>query len=58
MFQGTGAHAGGWWICFEDGRAQDLGEVDDFNDAIILVETVAASPVSKATWAAVKARFR
>jgi hypothetical protein len=58
VFQGTGAHANGWWVCIEDGRAQNADEIDDFNDAIILVETIAVSPVTKATWATVKARFR
>lgn len=56
-FAGEGANAGCWWLCFEDNR--DGGdESADFDDAVLLLESVNASPVTKATWAAIKQRFR
>jgi hypothetical protein len=58
-FAGTNANVGCWWLCFEDNRLPgDEDEVADYDDAVLLLESVNASPVTKATWAAVKNRFR
>jgi hypothetical protein len=56
-YQGQNANAGCWWLCFEDNR-DDGDESADYDDAVLLLESVNASPVTKATWAAVKNRFR
>jgi len=67
VLPGTGVNNGGWYLCFEDGvasvpPAQALGIVDpelqDFDEAIVFVEAVRPVPVNKATWAALKSRFR
>lgn len=58
-FAGTNANIGCWWLCFEDNRVPgDGNESADYDDAVLLLESVNASPVTKATWAAVKNRFR
>ena len=56
-FAGKNANIGCWWLCFEDNR-EDGEEAADYDDAVLLLESVNASPVTKATWAAVKNRFR
>lgn len=56
-FAGTSTNTGCWWLCFEDNR-DDAEESADYDDAVLLLESVNASPVTKATWAAVKNRFR
>jgi len=67
VLPGTGVNNGGWYVCFEDGvpsvpPAQALGVVDselqDFDEAIVFIEAVRPVPVNKATWAALKSRFR
>lgn len=57
-FQGTGDNAGCWWLCFEDKNAADPDADSDYDDAIVFLESVNPTPVTRATWAAVKDRFR
>jgi hypothetical protein len=55
-FQGTGANAGTWWLCFEESSVA-AGSDQDFDDCVVLMESVNPTPVSKTTWGQVKARF-
>lgn len=57
-FRGTGENEGCWWLCFEDDNVADGDADPDFDDAVLFLESVNATPVNKATWASVKARFR
>jgi hypothetical protein len=60
-FQGTGANAGTWWLCFEEtstvGNNISAGSDQDFDDCVVLMESVNPTPVSKTSWGQVKARF-
>jgi hypothetical protein len=59
-FAGTDENTGCWFLCFEDGLVSDDQDVEhrDFDDMIVFMESVNPTPVTKATWASVKARFR
>ncbi len=57
-YAGTGDNTGCWWLCFEDRLYGDGGRDNDFDDAVLLLESVNPTPVTKTTWASVKARFR
>lgn len=52
VYRGTGQNTGTWWICWE------AGTDNDFDDVIINVESVNPTPVSRASWGTLKARFR
>ena len=56
-FQGTGANAGTWWLCWDEPLAGAPGD-QDFDDLVVLMESVNPTPVSKTTWGQVKTRFR
>lgn len=56
-FQGTGGNAGTWWLCFEE-SAVATGSDQDFDDCVILMESVNPTPVSGTSWGALKQRFR
>jgi hypothetical protein len=51
-YAGTGVNSGQWWLCWEEATDQD------FDDAVLFLESIAPTPVSKTTWGAVKRRFR
>ena len=51
-YRGTGANAGTWWLCWEDGTD------NDFDDTVILMESVNPTPVSRSSWGTLKARCR
>jgi hypothetical protein len=55
-FAGTGPYVGKFWECFEDlpYASSDV----DFQDSILLLESVAPTVISSSTWAGLKARFR
>ena len=55
-FKGTGANAGTWWLCWDEPMASAPGD-QDFDDLVVLLESVNTTPVSKSTWGQVKARF-
>jgi len=58
-YAGSGVNAGCWWLCFEDNLAeQDGGDGRDFDDAVMFVESVNPTPVSRTTWGNLKSRFR
>jgi hypothetical protein len=55
-FAGTGINSGQWWLCFED-TALD-GSTQDYDDAVLFLESVNPTPVSKSSWGDLKRRFR
>jgi hypothetical protein len=55
-YAGTGNNSGQWWLCFED--LPFAGSDHDFEDAVLFLESVNPTPVSKTTWGALKVRFR
>lgn len=54
MFAGTGVNFGQWWMAWEDQQAGDR----DFNDAVLLLESVAPVPTQTKSWGGVKALYR
>ena len=56
-FMGTGPNAGTWWLCWEE-SSRAAGSDSDFDDLVILMESVNPTPVSKTSWGTLKARFR
>lgn len=56
-YAGTGINSGNWWLVWEDlNRA--AGADDDFEDAVLFLESVNPTPVAKTTWGSLKSRFR
>lgn len=56
-FQGTGVNAGTWWLCWDD-QSVAAGSDQDYDDCVILMESVNPTPVSSTSWGQLKARFR
>ena len=56
-FLGTGANLGTWWLCFEESSVA-AGSDQDFDDCVIMMESVNPTPVNSTTWGQLKARFR
>ena len=56
VFAGTNLNQGSWWMAWED--SLDPGATADFGDGLLFLGALNPSPVSHATWASVKARFR
>jgi hypothetical protein len=56
-YKGTGANAGTWWLCWEESN-RAAGADDDFDDEVVLMESVNPTPVSRTNWGQLKARFR
>jgi hypothetical protein len=56
VFAGTNLNQGSWWMAWED--SMDPGATADFGDGLMFLGALNPSPVSHATWASVKARFR
>jgi len=56
-FAGTGINTGSWWLCFED-TGLNAGSDHDYDDAVLFLESVNPTPVAKASWGTLKARFR
>jgi hypothetical protein len=57
-FAGTGANAGGLWLCFETNDPADTNADPDYDDTILFVGPVDATPASRFSWSFVKALFR
>ena len=55
-FRGTGQNAGTWWLCFDEQQVPPQDQ--DFDDCVVLMESVNPTPVSRASWGTLKARFR
>ena len=56
-YRGTGANAGTWWLCWEE-NSLAAGSDQDFDDLVLLMESVNPTPVSKTSWGQLKTRFR
>lgn len=56
-YAGTGANFGQWWLCWEDLQVGG-GSDQDYEDAVLFLESVAPTPVSTTSWGQLKARFR
>ena len=69
-FQGTGQNLGQWWLCWDElslaGPANAVvgppsgigpGGDQDFDDLVVMMESVNPTPVSKTSWGQLKARF-
>lgn len=56
-FKGTGANAGTWWLCWDELACAGPSD-GDFDDLVIMMESVNPTPVSKTSWGTLKARFR
>jgi hypothetical protein len=55
-YAGTGANYGDWWECFEDQNYSVT--YSDFNDAVLLLQSVAPTPTINKSWGALKANYR
>jgi hypothetical protein len=55
-FLGTGANFGDWWECFED--SNDATASADFDDAVLLMQSVVPTPTNQSTWGKVKSLYR
>ena len=53
-YAGTGLNSGSWWLAWED---TPFAANSDFCDALLFLESVNPTPVSKTTWGSLKARF-
>jgi len=53
-YAGTGQNYGDWWMAFEDLTGSD----NDFDDAVLLLQSVVPTPTGPKTWGAVKALYR
>ena len=56
-YAGTGQNTGCWWQCWEESPIPNYLDAD-FNDAVVFMESMNPTPVSKSSWGQVKARFR
>ncbi len=55
-YAGTGRNSGDWWECFEDSPWSD-GAVD-FDDAVLLLQSVAPTPNATHSWGSIKRLYR
>ncbi len=56
-YAGTGPNTGTWWLCWEESSVA-AGSDQDFDDCVVLMESVNPTPVSTTSWGQLKARFR
>lgn len=56
VFAGTGNNIGDWWMCFED-LPYNSG-TSDFDDAVLLLQSVAPTPARNLSWGGLKALYR
>ena len=55
-YLGTGQNFGDWWECFEDTPFTPGDK--DFNDAVILLQSVAPTAANGSTWGQIKSLYR
>lgn len=55
-YMGTGLNFGEWWECFEDNP--HAGGDQDFDDAVLLMESVVPTDIAGPTWGRVKTLYR
>lgn len=56
VYSGTGNNVGDWWMCFED-TPYDAA-ISDFDDAVLLLQSVVPTPTRGTSWGQLKALFR
>ena len=56
VFAGTDMDRGSWWMAWEDSVDPSAGA--DFGDGLVFLGALNPTPVRRATWASLKARFR
>jgi hypothetical protein len=56
-YLGTGQNFGDWWECFEDLPVAG-GSDSDFDDAILLLQSVAPTPAHGTSWGKLKSLYR
>ncbi len=61
-FAGSGINNGNWFLCFEESPVASFNQIassdQDFDDAVLFLESVNPTPVARASWGTLKARFR
>ena len=55
-YLGTGQNFGDWWECFEE--AAPAVSDRDFDDAVLLIQSVVPTPVESNTWGNIKSLYR
>jgi len=55
-FLGTGVNFGDWWECFEDSNTPTVDA--DFDDAVLLLQSVVPTAANTSTWGKVKSLYR
>jgi hypothetical protein len=55
-YLGTGQNFGDWWECFED--TQYATGDKDFEDAVLLLQSVVPTPTDASTWGKLKSLYR
>jgi hypothetical protein len=55
-YAGTGRNYGDWWECFEDQPYN--AQFSDYNDAVLLLQSVAPTPTNDKSWGSLKALYR
>ncbi|MGH7742176.1 MAG: hypothetical protein ACRENS_09150 [Candidatus Eiseniibacteriota bacterium] len=56
VYAGSGNNVGDWWMCFED--APYATASSDFDDAVLLLQSVAPTPTHSTSWGALKTLYR
>ena len=55
-YLGTGSTFGDWWECFEDSNGATA--TSDFDDAVLLLQSIAPTPTNTSTWGTLKRLYR
>jgi hypothetical protein len=56
-FAGSGVNFGDWWECFED-LSPAGGSDRDFDDAILLLQSVGPTPTASRSWGSIKSLYK
>jgi hypothetical protein len=56
-YAGTGQNFGDWWECFED-LSPAGGSDRDFDDAVLLLQSVGPTPTANRSWGAIKTLYK
>lgn len=56
-YLGTGVNSGDWWECFEEFPVAQGGDAD-FNDAVLLMQSVVPTAVESSSWGKIKSLYR
>lgn len=56
-YLGTGQNSGDWWECFEETSVAAAG-AGDYDDAVLLIQSVVPTAVDGPTWGQIKSLYR